>query len=343
MLVAAGRPGNSPSGTANALPAAACVRVTVPARLHVGFVDLHGGLGRRYGSLGIALDAPQTVLTLRRAPALAVGGPGSARAERYLRTIAEHFGLDERMQLTIESAIPEHVGLGSGTQLSLATAVACCRLHGVHAETRELARLLDRGLRSSIGLATFEHGGVVLDGGRGEADQPPPVISRLPFPGAWRVLLIYDDARRGLHGAAEVEAFRRLPQFPAEDAARLCRIVLMGALPALAEGDLDGFGGAIAHLQRAIGDHFAPAQGGRYTSPLVADALAWLESEGVRGVGQSSWGPTGFAIVGSEEEAQALREGLARRWPPTSGLRFDVSRGRNHGGEVTIEVPDAPA
>jgi predicted sugar kinase len=34
------------------------VSVTVPARLHLGFLDLDGGLGRRFGSLGMALDGP---------------------------------------------------------------------------------------------------------------------------------------------------------------------------------------------------------------------------------------------------------------------------------------------
>jgi len=35
----------------------------------------------------------------------------------------------------------------------------------------------------------------------------------------------------------------------------------MVALPGLAEAELDRFGGAIAELQRAIGDYFEPVQG----------------------------------------------------------------------------------
>lgn len=337
MLVAPARSGNSQSDDRNST-AIECVRVSVPARLHVGFVDLHGGLGRRFGSLGISLDAPETRVRLRRADGLSVEGADVERARGYLETLVAHFGLDPGMRLEIESAIPEHAGLGSGTQLSLAIGVACCRLHGLEADARVLAGLLDRGLRSSIGIASFERGGVILDGGRGEADCAPPVIARLPFPDAWRMLLVYDDARRGLHGAAEVEAFRSLPPFPPERAAQLCRLVLMGVLPALAEHDLDRFGAGLAELQRAIGDYFAPAQGARYTSPLVAEVLGWLESQGVRGVGQSSWGPTGFAILGSEGDAARLAREAERRWSGAAGLRFAVSRGRNHGGEVAIET-----
>ncbi len=342
MIVSEAHTSNSPALGNRGPLAIEGVRASVPARLHIGFIDLNGGLGRRYGSLGIALDSPQTRVSLRRSRALAAEGPGAARARRHLETLIGHFRLDPRLHLAVETAIPEHVGLGSGTQLSLATAVAVCRLHGIAADIRSLAHLLERGLRSSIGIATFEEGGVVLDGGRGDAGGPPPVLSRLPFPDAWRVLLIFDDDRRGLHGSAEVEAFERLPPFPADAAAHLCRVVLMAALPALAEQDLDGFGDAVAELQRVIGDYFAPVQGARFMSPGVAGVLRWLETEGIRGIGQSSWGPTGFAIIGSEHDAMRLSRAAAKRWPAETGLAFAVSRGRNRGGEVAV-LPAVPA
>jgi beta-RFAP synthase len=167
------------------------------------------------------------------------------------------------------------------------------------------------------------------------------VLCRLPFPDAWRILLIFDDGRRGLHGSAEVTAFQRLPEFPAESAAHLCRLMLMKALPALAEQSLDPFGEAIAELQRVVGDHFAPAQGARFMSAGVAAVLEWLEAQGIRGVGQSSWGPTGFAITGSAGEAQRLCDAAARRWPASSsGLAFAVSTGRNTGGDVSVLARD---
>lgn len=341
MIVSGTRPSNSPDLVDADALAVERVTVSVPARLHVGFVDLNGDLGRRFGSLGIALDAPQTCLSVRRGDVLSVEGPGADRATGYLRTIVDHFHLDDRLHLAIETAIPEHVGLGSGTQLSLAIGIACCRLGRIGADIRQIAQLLERGARSSIGIATFERGGVVLDGGRGGTDQPPPVLSRLPFPDPWRILLIFDNSRHGLHGTAEIEAFRRLPTFPATTAAHLCRLTLMVALPALAERNLDQFGGAIAELQRVVGDYFAPVQGARFMSASVAEVLGWLESEGVRGVGQSSWGPTGFAIIGSNMEAERLQHLAERRWPASSGLSFAVSRGRNRGGEVSIFPPPA--
>jgi beta-RFAP synthase len=328
--------GPAVAGNANADARIARVTVTVPARLHLGFLDLNGELGRRFGSLGLAIDTPRTRLSLGRGEWLHVEGVDAGRAQRHLETLAERYRLDSRLDLRMDESIPNHVGLGSGTQLALATGAAVARLFGLELDARAIAGLLDRGARSSIGIATFEQGGVVLDGGRGASDEPPPVLSRLPFPEAWRVLLIFDRSREGLHGPEEAAAFRRLPLFPSGEAAHLCRLVLMKALPGLAEGDLDRFGGAVAELQRAIGDYFAPVQGARFLSRSVAAVLAWLEAEGIAGVGQSSWGPTGFGLIGSEAEAAALLAAVRRRWPADSGLSFALSRGRNRGADIEV-------
>ena len=58
------------------------VTVTVPARLHLGFLDIDGSLGRRFGSIGLSIDRPVTRVTLEHARQTAVVGPGSERAGR---------------------------------------------------------------------------------------------------------------------------------------------------------------------------------------------------------------------------------------------------------------------
>lgn len=310
------------------------VRVTAPARLHLGFIDMNGGLGRRFGSLGLTLDGIATTVRVRSAERLHAAGPSAERALTAARALCDRFGWPAGAELEIDEAIPEHVGLGSGTQLGLAVGAALARLRGHSLPVRALAAELERGARSGIGIGAFEDGGVILDGGRGPGEQPPPTIARLPFPDHWRILLILHRDGQGLHGKAEVRAFTELPPFPAERAGHLCRLMLMAALPALAEGDAGTFGRAVGELQRTVGDHFAPVQGGRFTSPAVADALAWLESQGIPGVGQSSWGPTGFAIVGDPDRATALLIAARHRWRG-SALTFHLCRGRNAGAEVS--------
>ncbi len=185
-----------------------------PARLHFGFLDLHGGLGRRFGSVGVAIDTPSLALTAEPAPALAVEGPEAGRVRRYAEAAAAHLGIGTGAAIRVERAIPAHAGFGSGTQLALAVAAALARLAGRPFSPEAFSTALDRGNRSGVGLRAFTEGGLIVDGGRGPEAAPPPVVARLPFPEAWRIVLILDTAMEGVHGTREVEAFRELPRFP---------------------------------------------------------------------------------------------------------------------------------
>ena len=84
----------------------------------------------------------------------------------------------------------------------------------------------------------------------------------------------------------------------------ICRLMLMQALPALAEQDLARLRRRDHRMQDTPGDYFAPSQGGRFTSPFVAAALQALDDAGAFGIGQSSWGPTGFAFAANERGAR---------------------------------------
>jgi beta-ribofuranosylaminobenzene 5'-phosphate synthase len=160
----------------------------------------------------------------------------------------------------------------------------------------------------------------------------------MPFPDSWGVLVLLDPACQGLHGREEAAAFAALPAFSADEAARLCRLVVMQLLPALAERDLAGFAAAIKELQMRLGDYYAPVQGGhRFTSPRVAAALALLGREGAAGVGQSSWGPTGFAFVPSHAEAARLAT-IARQHPGCRGLDIRVCAALNRGADIKVRA-----
>lgn len=316
-------------------PVAESVSVAAPARLHMGFLDLNGSTGRRFGSLGLTLQEPCTRVTIRPASAVSVAGPSATRAAACAHAMLLALGLPGGVHVEVGDAIPEHAGLGSGTQLSLAVGTAIARLFGRDCSLQDTAALLERGARSGIGIGAFEQGGFLVDGGRGADTVVPPIISRLAFPPHWRLLLIFDQDRKGVHGGEEKAAFRSLLPFPAEKSAHLCRLTLMQALPALVEADIATFGRAITEIQRVVGDHFAAAQGGRFSSPAVAAVLDWLQAEGVAGVGQSSWGPTGFAVIGSEMEARRLLHAARARWNE-GPLRFMVCVARNQGGEVLV-------
>ncbi|MCW5623772.1 MAG: beta-ribofuranosylaminobenzene 5'-phosphate synthase [Burkholderiales bacterium] len=327
--------------TPGAPPRIASVRVEAPARLHLGFIDVSGSLGRRFGSLGLTLADFQTVVEMHRGTGIDAEGPGADRALAHLRRLLDDYDPPDGVRLQIHRSIPEHVGLGSGTQMAFAIGRAFGLLFGIPFVPGDLATRLDRGARSGIGIGAFCEGGFVVDGGRAPGGGYPPLVARLPFPPAWRVLLVFDGTARGLHGESEREAFQRLRAFPQSDAARLAHLVLMAAMPALVETDCPRFGAAIGDIQRSVGDHFAIAQGGRFASPAVAEVLAWIESRDIAGIGQTSWGPTGFAIIDSEVRAHALVAEARQRFAHHTALRFAITRGRNEGhtAETRPAVP----
>jgi beta-ribofuranosylaminobenzene 5'-phosphate synthase len=310
------------------------VEVTAPARLHLGFLDLNGRLGRRFGGIGLAISDLRTRIAVRGSKHTEISGPESDRVRQYLQTMQRVLALDDAHAVQVLEVVPAHAGLGSGTQLALATAAGLRRLHNLAVDVEGDATRLGRGMRSGIGIGLFRGGGLVVDGGRNDQQALAPIIARLEFPDRWRILVVLDPQRQGVHGTDEVTSFAALAPMSDADAAHNCRLILMQALPALAQRDLAGFGGAIKELQMRLGDFFAPAQGGsRFTSPNVAAVLAALDDAGAFGVGQSSWGPTGFAFAPSREEADRLAR-TARRHPSGAALDIRVCQGLNCGAEI---------
>ncbi|RFC63018.1 GHMP kinase [Fulvimarina endophytica] len=309
------------------------VHVSAPARLHLGFLDPGANFGRRFGGIGLAINAPATSISLRRAPTTVILGHGSERAGAYLRTLADHLGLDGGYRLEVETVIPAHTGLGSGTQMALAVSTALRTLEGLPDDVPGDAARLGRGQRSGLGAAFLSRGGLAVDGGKGAEDAPPPLISRFDFPEAWRAILVLATDLSGIHGSEEIEAFARLPVFPKEAAGEVSALTLMQVLPGLAERDLATFGAGLTRIQEIVGSHFASAQGGVFSNPKVADLMAALAAEGAHGIGQSSWGPTGFAFAESEAEAARLVERV-RSLAAETGLELKIVKGRNAGASI---------
>ncbi len=307
-----------------------------PARLHMGFMDLSGSLGRNFGSIGSGLNEINTRLSITQADELQISGAAPLRSEKTLQRFCKALNVSDRLHLDFAAAIPEHVGLGSGTQLALAIGMGLSAFYDLGLSVRDIAQLSDRGARSGIGIGVFEQGGLVVDGGRGEHTKTPPVVSQMPIPEDWRFILVFDKRGKGLHGQQEIQAFKELPPFPQQEAARLCYLLMMQGLPAVAENNIELFGDVITQLQQSVGEHFAAAQGGVFTSSEVAEVMGWLQEQGAVAIGQTSWGPTGFCAVSGVDRAENLLEQLQQRFALLENLSFSVNSARNAAGEVIV-------
>jgi len=312
------------------------IRVRAPARLHLGFLDPDGALGRRFGSVGLAISKPATEIEIIRASETVVSGPEQQRAAKLLSRFQSALNIEGEYQVNMHSAIPAHAGLGSGTQLALAVGAGLQSIAGKSVIPEDLGAIVSRGARSAIGIASFEKGGFIVDGGKNAADRPPPVIARTEFPETWRIVLALDTRAQGIHGKRERTAFSKLEPLTKAKAAHLCHITMMQMLPALHDQDLAAFGNAVSEMQEIIGSYFAPAQGGSaFSSPEIAQIVQKMGRLGGHGLGQSSWGPTGFAFLESADAAERLYATLVEE-AKASGLDLLVVSGRNHGASIDV-------
>jgi beta-ribofuranosylaminobenzene 5'-phosphate synthase len=285
------------------------VCVETAARLHFGVLDLRGSLGRWFGGLGAAAPAPTLRLSARPAEALTIDGDDAARAEVFARRFLDHHGLTGGVRIHVERSLPPHAGLGSGTQLALAVGRALAEIFGIVADAPAIARVVGRGERSAIGTWTFAGGGLVLEGGRRrERDAVGPLLARLPFPSTWRAVVAVPPGTPWMTGAAETDAFARLPPPPDRDVERVAHLVLMALLPALADADLVTFGGALSAIQEITGRWFAPVQGGTFAPGPSETLVRRMREWGASGVGQSSWGPTVYGIVEGDDAGRRLAD-----------------------------------
>jgi len=309
------------------------VRVEAGARLHMGFhtiMDRHHRVD--YAGGGFYIAQPQTLVEAwAPCPSTRVEGP--AEAVGPAREALERLGV-EGVCLRVLSAPPRHYGLGSTTQIMMASATAALHALGEEPSIGRLARLgverLGRTRGSTVGVHLFLRGGFILDPGV----PPPPGLGepvRLGVPGDWRFILVLPGAGRGVpEGEGEDRLLAGVE--PGARARGLMAEGLRLALLGLMRRDLDTLIDGLRRVQAGTGLAFQRLQGGVYRGDLarIVDE-AWRD--GIF-LAQSSWGPTLYTITRAgwaDSDAKTLRMILAELGVPGRVL---VVEPRNVGFRV---------
>ncbi len=305
-----------------------------PSRIHFGILDMKGDLKRIYGSVGVALSDPHVIVEVSDADSFQVSG-GGERALLYAKRVKDYFRIERGMKVNVIESIPPHIGLGSGTQLSLGIGYAMLRHVGMNVTIEELAKVLGRGKRSGIGIYSFKHGGLIIDGGVKDGELPI-LLSRYEFPEDWLFLVGIPNIERGISGNKEEISLEDLKEKLRRENYCTCetfRILVLELVPSLLKRDIQGFGEAVTKLEREVGRMFSYVQGGIFRSPLIEKGVEFLLENGAYGAGQSSWGPAFYGIVdedGCEKLASKLKEFLREH----GGGSVVVSRANNVGAQV---------
>ncbi len=315
------------------------VRIKTPSRIHITLIDLNGSLGRIDGGVGLALESPFVEIVAEECDEVVVEGKclNLDRFKAVAKILADKFG--KGIKIEVLSDYRAHVGLGSGTQMSLAVATAFNRIYDLGFGVRELAHLVGRGGTSGIGVAAFELGGFIVDGGHSKREKPEflpssaskakpaPVIVRHEFPD-WDIVIAVPELA-GFYGVREINLFREVCPIPLEDVREICHLILMKLLPAVVEKDLDEFGNAIWRIQN-LG--FKKAEIDRY-GDLIRSALNCV-SDDTKAIGMSSTGPAIYAITDSNAKgiARALKSYFNEK-----GLSCEtiITKAKNSGAEIS--------
>jgi beta-ribofuranosylaminobenzene 5'-phosphate synthase len=318
-------------------------RIAAGARLHFGFQNLSLAHERLYGSLGVALDSPRVVVTAESAEGVRADHD---RARTYARRAVELLDVPGA-DVTVERTLPRHVGLGSGTQLALTVLAAVASAHDRAPRVRKRAPKLGRGGRSGVGVAAFESGGFVLDAGhpveRFTADRPargqwsvPEIAARHAIPDDWRFVVVLPEVEPGRNGDDEDASMRSVVERADPAIAdEIATVVTRRVLPAIADGDPERFGAAVAEVGRLNGAWYTDEQGGVYRPPVGELVAELADSPAITGAGQSSWGPAVYGAT-TQHRADAARDAAHAALSATGiGGEVLVVEPRNRGAEIT--------
>ncbi|HUU77208.1 MAG TPA: beta-ribofuranosylaminobenzene 5'-phosphate synthase family protein [candidate division Zixibacteria bacterium] len=322
------------------------ISVQTPCRLHFGLIDLNGELGRINGGLGVALQKPFWKI---------IGSDDTKQNHSKLddkiflaiKKFDEYFQTDTKeFSIQIKEEIPKHVGLGSNTQFLLAIGKILSKLHRINPTIQEIARAVQRGGTSGIGVAAFEKGGIILDGGHsfGPGKQtdsflpssiskapPPPVIFQYYPPKDWYFLLLIPTINLGSHGDEEVKLFYEKCPIPASNIEKLSRLILMKILPAVVENDIKEFGLGLTEMQTKF-ERFGME---RYEVGLSNEILMELRKHPkVFGSGISSFGPTIFTLTNTVQNAQIILKEIKENFSENKFSLLDYSSISRNGAII---------
>jgi beta-RFAP synthase len=327
------------------------VTISTPSRLHFGLLRFEQAEGPSFGGLGMMIAEPRTTVRLTPSSDWQAKGFDSERAITHAQRALQHASVaaGERpaeadqdtppaFHLELLESIPPHQGLGSGTQLALAVSAGVRALCGLSAATAaELAAMVGRGRRSAIGCHGFLSGGLLYELGSYPDEPLGRLARRVEVPAAWRVVLITASSAAGLSGDHELGAFSRLPPVPTATTQRLEQLAEAAILPAAEQDDAEAFGDALFEYGQLAGECFASVQGGAYASAEIAACVKTLRDLGVRGVGQSSWGPTVFAFAADQAHADEIVARM-RALPAWRDHAMRITQPDNNGAHATTPI-----
>ncbi|MEM1983553.1 MAG: hypothetical protein QW596_01960 [Sulfolobales archaeon] len=272
-------------------------------RLHLGFYRLYDH-PYMYGSIGISIEEPHISVLVRSSQSLRIKCSTKV-CEDLIASVAKSLNAMDA-DIEVGGFLSHHVGLGSRTRVLLTAYVALTNYLGVEINPTAIAKLLGKKI-SGVGIYSFFYGNLVVDSGLRMNDDSityPKLLHIYEVPDNWYLIIVMPEGFRGLSEEEEYNIIKNVESFPKQD---LLYKEFVSLLTSLSLGDFNNFTKALSNMQRLIGEYFSKYQGGLFAHDADTELVKYLEREGVRGVGQSSWGPTIYGFVDNYAKALSVR------------------------------------
>jgi beta-ribofuranosylaminobenzene 5'-phosphate synthase len=320
------------------------MHIIARSRIHISLADMGFASIRAFGGIGFSIEQPVTVFQFEQCRRIEVGGletlddEGRADLVQVIERMRNDQG-DLNFRAALKAAPPQHVGFGSKTALALALIAGTNAFRSVGWSIEQMQKLSGRGAASGVGIHSFFTGGVIWDAGHTvNAAKPllpsgsttvtgiPPLAARIPFPDAWRVMLIV-PAERPMTAQQEIDFFVENAPVPKVEALSTMAALYHGVLPAILLKDYGALKSALAEVHQ-VG--FKARELERW-SPQVQTAFSALTRAGLA-AGLSSVGPLLYVII--PDDTPDTMENVWTICAALSTRMVKIVRGWNSGYEV---------
>ena len=234
--------------------------IETPSRLHISLLDLNGSLGRIDGGVGLTLNKPSLVLEMKEKGTgvhvefidhknLSKDSIGDYEDKISTSAIKmmEHLRIDKGLTFTVhEISHPILVRFRNPLSLAVGKLISDSVEHEIDAP--DIASIVGRGGTSGIGVASFDNGGFIIDGGHHLDEKPEfvpssvskaspaPILARYDFPAEWKVILVIPDVKKNVSVTNEVNIFQEYCPIALGEVQQNSHLILMQMMPAVLEG-----------------------------------------------------------------------------------------------------------
>ncbi|WP_191905920.1 beta-ribofuranosylaminobenzene 5'-phosphate synthase family protein [Nitrincola iocasae] len=286
------------------------VSIKASARIHSGLISMHENAYRKFGSVGFSITNPYLIVnTFRCNSGIKITDERLEKITndkiihllKIIEDIYRYYNINGGCEIIIEGDLFPHMGLGSGTALTLSTIESILILNNINYNDSDLIALSKRGRTSGVGIQTYFKGGAILDLGQkfnnchwapsslNFATNISNLLSRIDIPD-WEVNLIFPHTKNKIHSNKERDFFNKNLPLDEYESFRSSYHLIFGLFASFLDNDKKS---AINSLQSINDLKWKELE--ITNQPASSDLLEYLKSKGIN-ASMSSMGPTLYSF-----------------------------------------------